>query len=133
MVFQGFRNWFYLIKKYILKIIQNTVNATKTFQGGGWWQTQTHFSSIFRFYNSWKFQKTKVSIGLKWINSALIETYWYLTYCTKTWSFPLRISSVNMTKSADADLVTFTEEIFNVKLHFLCSVHVTLSSNIRKS
>ena len=37
-----------------------------------------------------------------------------------------------MTKSASADLVTFTEEIFNVKLHFLRSVHVTLSSNIKK-
>ena len=30
--------------------------------------------------------------------------------------FPLRISSVNV------DLVTFTEEILNGKLHFLCSV-----------
>ena len=34
-------------------------------------------------------------------------------------SFPLRISSVNVTKSAD--LVTFTEEIRNGKLHILCS------------
>ena len=33
-------------------------------------------------------------------------------------SFPLRISSVNAT----AGLVTFTEEILNGKLHFLCSV-----------
>ena len=40
----------------------------------------------------------------------------------KNWSFPLRISSVNVTKSAvPADLVTFTEEILNGKLHFLCS------------
>ena len=31
----------------------------------------------------------------------------------KKWSFPLRISSVNLTK--------FTEEILNGKLHFLCS------------
>ena len=31
--------------------------------------------------------------------------------------FPLRISSVNVTKS----LVTFNEEILNGKLHFLCS------------
>ena len=31
----------------------------------------------------------------------------------KKWSFPLRVSSV--------DLVTFTEEILNGKLHFLCS------------
>ena len=37
--------------------------------------------------------------------------------------FPLRISSVNVTKSAVfCDLVTFTEEILNGKLRFLCSV-----------
>ena len=34
----------------------------------------------------------------------------------KKWSFPLKISSVNVTKSA------FTDEILNGKLHFLCSV-----------
>ena len=40
----------------------------------------------------------------------------------KKWSFPLRISSVNMTKlHFPADLVTLTEEILNGKLHFLCS------------
>ena len=38
-------------------------------------------------------------------------------------SFPLRISSVNMTNSQfPADLVTFIEEILNGKLHFLCNV-----------
>ena len=36
-------------------------------------------------------------------------------------SFPLRISSVNLTKSA-IDLVTFSEETLKGKLHFLCSV-----------
>ena len=36
-------------------------------------------------------------------------------------SFPLRISSVNVTKKFLADLVTFTEEILFLKLHFLCS------------
>ena len=39
--------------------------------------------------------------------------------------FPLGISSVNVTESAvwanQQDLVTFTKEIFNGKLHFLCS------------
>ena len=34
----------------------------------------------------------------------------------KKWSFSLRISSANV-----ADLITFTEEILNGKLHFLCS------------
>ena len=37
----------------------------------------------------------------------------------KNWSFSLRISSVNVTKSAgNCGLVTFTEEILNEKLHF---------------
>ena len=45
------------------------------------------------------------------MKSAFVEKY--------LWSFP----SVNVTKSAvSADLVTFTEEILNGKLHFLCSV-----------
>ena len=38
----------------------------------------------------------------------------------KKYSFPLRISSVNVTKSA-GNLVTFTEEILNGKPRFLCS------------
>ena len=39
----------------------------------------------------------------------------------KKLSFPLRIPSVNPTKSAvSTDLVTFTEEILNGKIHFLC-------------
>ena len=45
-----------------------------------------------------------------------------LKNCTKNESFPLRIYSVNVTKSArNCGLVTFTEEILNGKLHFLCS------------
>ena len=41
----------------------------------------------------------------------------------KKWSFPLRISTVNVSKFAEtADLVTFTKEILNVKLRFLCSI-----------
>ena len=35
--------------------------------------------------------------------------------------FPLRISSVNVDPQIPADLVKFTEEILNGKLHFLCS------------
>ena len=38
-------------------------------------------------------------------------------------SFPLRISTVNMSHLQYIDgLVTFTEEILHGKLHFLCSV-----------
>ena len=40
----------------------------------------------------------------------------------KNWSFPLRISSVNvLNPQFPEDLVTFTEEILNGRLHFLCS------------
>ena len=42
----------------------------------------------------------------------------------KKWSFLLRTSSVNVTKSVTqetVDLVTFTEEIVNGKLPFLCN------------
>ena len=43
-------------------------------------------------------------------------------HCTKKWSFPLRISSVMWPNPQEAaDLPTFTEEILNGKLHFLCS------------
>ena len=41
----------------------------------------------------------------------------------KKLSFPLRISSVNVTKSA-ADLATFNENILNGKLHFLSFVYI---------
>ena len=42
---------------------------------------------------------------------------------TKNKVFEVRISSVNVTKSAvSCDLVTFTEDILNGKLHFVCSV-----------
>ena len=31
-----------------------------------------------------------------------------------------------------ADLVTFTEEIFNGKLHFLCSVNINIEQKIKE-
>ena len=40
----------------------------------------------------------------------------------KKWSFPLSISTVNVTKSP-VYLVTLTEEIFNGKLHLFCGVN----------
>ena len=46
-----------------------------------------------------------------------------VTQCHCTKSFPLRFSSINVTKSEIADLVAFTEEILNGKLHFSCSVY----------
>ena len=43
-------------------------------------------------------------------------------YAAQRWSFPWRISSINLTKTAY--LVLFTEEILNGKIHFLCSVKI---------
>ena len=43
----------------------------------------------------------------------------YIHNTVQKLSFPLRIYSVNVTKSA----VSFTEEILNEKLDFLCSVN----------
>ena len=45
------------------------------------------------------------------------------------WSFPLRISSVNVV----AFLVAFTEETINAKLYFLCSVIKNVWSHIRRN
>ena len=46
-----------------------------------------------------------------------------VTDTAQKWSFPLRISSVNVPNPQEpADFVTFTEEILNGKLHCLCSV-----------
>ena len=45
-------------------------------------------------------------------------------------SFPLRVFSVNVTNPQEtADLVIFTEEIINGKLHFLCSVCLQIYCN----
>ena len=41
--------------------------------------------------------------------------------CTNNEVFPLCMFSVNMTKSA-GNCVTFTEDVFNRKLHFFCAV-----------
>ena len=48
------------------------------------------------------------------------------SYCTKKWSFPWRISSVNVTRSAGN--FTFTEENLNRKLYFLCSIYSEISA-----
>ena len=49
----------------------------------------------------------------------------------RKWSFQLRISSVNVTKSVESptDLVTYTEEIYKWKLHFLCNENFMVLSN----
>ena len=63
-----------------------------------------------------------VSLWTLIISASCID-YALLNALHKEWSFPLRISSVNVTKSPKltAELVTFTEEIIHEKLYFLCS------------
>ena len=72
--------------------------------------------------------KSKISYKLSYRNQ--VNHVWILRNVTefirpknvralhKKWKFSLRISSVN---EFPADLVTFTDEILNWKLHFLCS------------
>ena len=82
-------------------------------------------------------QNTTGSCFCKFCQLQLTNMYCLLKHCArilvkqmlkelqplhKKWSFPLRISSVNVTKSAvSSGFVTFTEAILNGKLHFLCS------------
>ena len=77
--------------------------------------------------------KKKFIIWLIWYSDSITELFEPLVckLCLtclhiilhKKWSFPLRISSINITNSAaNCGLVTFTEKILNGKLHFFCSV-----------
>ena len=55
-----------------------------------------------------------------------VFTYYWLPLHNK-WSFQLRVSSVKRPNPQEtADLATFTEEIFNRKLHFWCSIPVLM-------
>ena len=64
------------------------------------------FDIIFEFMKENNFLSSPKS-GFKSNDSSL----------NKKWSFPLKISSVNVTKSA---LILFTEEVCNGTLHFVC-------------
>ena len=61
---------------------------------------------------AWPFRKLTLK-NLKAITTTVLLLIFLLS---EKWSFPLRISSVNVTKSGN--LVIFTEEILNGKLHF---------------
>ena len=75
---------------------------------------------FYLFKCPFKLAKERLTISLWKCEYCLI---WALFALHKKWSFPLRISSVNVPSTQfPADLVTFTEEMFNGKLHFLCSV-----------
>ena len=59
-------------------------------------------------------------------NSIIVFHSWFFTSLHiplhKKWSFPFKISSVNVARSTVSYGFTFTEEIFNGKRHFLSSV-----------
>ena len=70
-------------------------------------------------------QKSKMvpQVLFSYLYTLIIFSLVKTLHTAKNWSFPIRISSVNVTKpQIPADLVTFTEEIFNGKFHLLCSV-----------
>ena len=83
----------------------------------------------------WFFSRVIVSSGRweipkkTWNNHFKRTSRWLLRILHKKWSFPLRISLANVNKSAgNYDLVTFTDDILNVKLHFSCSGNHKFSS-----
>ena len=63
-----------------------------------------------------------------------VETFFWQGLCSlhKKWSFPLKIPSLNKNQQETVDLVTYTDEIFNRKLSFLCSVFTTFDQHYQK-
>ena len=87
----------------------------------------------FQYVSLWtrNLKWTKISFSCKYMTSYKFLSWniWsrsnhshFSSHCTKKLSFPLRISSVNVTRPQfSANLVTFTESLNGI-LHFLCSV-----------
>ena len=75
---------------------------------------------MFHFYNPWKRQKI---IGFRGVARTPQTTKMESFYCKKIkFSFKHFFRKCDQIRRETADLVTFTEEILNGKLHFLCSV-----------
>ena len=71
-------------------------------------------------------EKTSTAL-FKWLDNNIVKRN-LNKYLNK--SFPLRISLVNVNKSAvSCGLFTFTKEIFNGKLYFLCSVECEIKNS----
>ena len=68
----------------------------------------------------------KIDVSLFTSEQTFITIARQVNITAKKWSFPLRISSVNVTKSA-GNWRNLTEEILNGKLHFLCSLFSQVS------
>ena len=82
----------------------------------------TRENSVYNIFSSYS------SIKYTQIHKFAMDPFlfiWKLSHklhCIRKWNFPLRVSLVNVTKSAgNCGLITFTGEILNGKFHFLCS------------
>ena len=82
------------------------------------------YSSGWKFWKSIGFSFMKTATNATPVKSPLHKSWSWSWWSEEKWSFPLKISSARVTKSAKktADLVAFTEEILNEKLPFLCTV-----------
>ena len=91
--------------------------------------TQSFLSNMSRFIASPPSLLYHGRIFYDWIYSILAQIgnlyLYFLKPLHKKWSFPLRISSVNVAKSTV--LVTLTEEILNGKPHFCAVNHIYTS------
>ena len=83
------------------------------------------FLHILQWLIVMKYQKRNIK---KYLPRVLLWGLWRKIFLIKSlhkkWSFPLRISSVNINQIRSFPLiylVTVTKEIINGKLHFLCS------------
>ena len=102
-------------------------NCGKIFHG------TTYFIPLISFHTIWKYEKT---ICFLMFSGDIAKEQWHKmglllernsfhrqqNSLHEKWSFPLRISSVNVTKSAGfCGFSHIYDEILNGKLHFLCS------------
>ena len=92
------------------------------------WRNFEHISYLFLVFGLSALSRY-MRAGICWshmeswkVYLLLVEIFRY-SYNYTVWTFPLRIYSVNVTKSAgNCGLITFTEESWNGKVYFLCSV-----------
>ena len=88
--------------------------------------------SVVRRFWMVQVEEINYSILLEYRFDVNCFCFFFCFFLTLHKSFPLRNSPVNMTKSAViCGLVTFTEEIFNGELSFLCSVRCSVTYYLR--
>ena len=109
-----FLSFLFLLFWWIIKITQEDINQSET----GVDDNECQWNCMICIGK----QKTLEYVSYKGADEILqLEQFSALH---KKWSFPWRISSVNVTKSAgDCGLVTFIEKTFHEKFHFLYSAN----------